>query len=174
MKKRILLIVFMIILSSSFIYASPYTDFAFMVGSGNFFNPSEGIAFSYGMTLGLTDRMDLSVVGMTEAVPSFGGRNIIMAEVGFSLMGARNTGSRVSGICVNSVVSLGGFYRMDNKGCGVYLGLSPLTIGAPMTVKRERCLRTNIGYDFVNRKLFFTFSPLDIEIYVLGTYRGWM
>ena len=174
MKKRILLILLFLILSSASIYASPYSDFALMVGSGNFFNPSEGIGFSYGMTIGLTDKLELSLLGMSEALPSFGGRNLIMLELGYSLMGARNTGSKISGICMNSVLSLGCFYRVDRKGCGIYLGISPLAIGAPMTVKRERALRTNIGYDFLNKKLMVTFSPLDIEVYLVGTYRDWV
>ncbi len=173
MKKRIALVLLLLVLSSTFVFASTF-DFALMLGCGNFFNPSEGIAVSYGASFGISKRVDFSLVGMSEIVPDIGRRNLFMAEFGFALLGARNTGSKVSGVCVNSVVSLGGFYRTDNNGAGIYLGLSPLTLGSPSTVKRERGLRTNIGYDFVNKKVLVTFSPLDIEIYLVGTYRDYL
>lgn len=174
MRKRILLLIIVLVLSVSVVSASSCTDLALMLGCGNFFNPSEGIAVSYGMTLGLTKNLDLSVVLMSELVPAPGGRNLLMAEVGYTLFGARNTGSKVAGVCVNTVLSIGGFYRTENRGAGVYLGVTPLTVGSPSTTRRERGLRTNIGWDFVNRKLMVTFSPIDIEIYILGTYRDWV
>lgn len=174
MRRRLIALLILLLFASSFIYASSTTDFALMIGCGNFYNPSEGISFSYGATLGLTRTLDLSFVGMSEVIPSAFNRNIFMLEAGMTLMGDRNTGSKVSGICVNSVISLGAFFKTEDNGAGVYLGLSPLTIGAPMTAKRERGFRTNVGYDFVNRKVFFTFSPIDIEVYLVGTYRDWI
>ena len=174
MKKKILLLFVVLVLSLCVVSASPYNDFALMLGAGNFFNPSEGIAVSYGMTLGLTKTLDLSVTGMSELVPDIGNRNIFLLEIGMTISGARNTGSKVAGICINTEFSIGGFYRTDNGGAGVYLGISPLTIGSPTTTRRERSLRTNIGWDFVNRKLMVTFSPLDIEVYIVGTYRDWV
>lgn len=173
MKKRIALVLLLLILGSAFAFASTF-DFALMLGCGNFFNPSEGIAVSYGASFGISKRVDFSLVVMSEIVPDIGHRNLFMAEFGFALLGARNTAGKVSGVCVNSIVSLGGFYRTDNNGAGIYLGLSPLTLGSPATVKRERGLRTNIGYDFVNKKALVTFSPLDIEIYLVGTYRDYL
>lgn len=173
MKKRIVLLLVVLILCSAFVSASTF-DFALMLGGGNFFNPSEGISLSYGASFGISKRVDFSLVGMSEIVPDIGNRNLFMAEFGFAILGSRNTGSKVSGVCVNSVVSVGGFYRTDNNGAGIYLGLSPLTLGSPTTVKRERGLRTNIGYDFVNKKVLVTFSPLDIEIYLVGTYRDYL
>lgn len=174
MKRWLIIVLLVLLFSVPLLYASSTTDFAFMVGTGNFYNPSEGIAVSYGATLGLNKTMDLSFVCMSEIIPTAFKRNVLMLEVGMTVMGARNTGSKVSGICVNSIVSLGGFWKTENNGAGIYFGFSPLTIGAPITVKRERAFRTNIGYDFVNRKIFFTFSPLDIEIYLVGTYRDWL
>ena len=174
MKKRILILLMVLVLSLPTLFASSTFDLALMLGAGNFFNPSEGIAVSYGVTMGLTKTLDFSVVGMSELVPDTVRRNIFMAEIGMTLMGARNTGSKVAGVCVNSEISLGGFYRTDNGGAVVYLGISPLTLGSPSTTRREMGLRTNIGWDFVNRKLMVTFSPLDIEVYIVGTYRDWV
>lgn len=173
MKKKIITLLILLILSMSFLFSST-TDFALMFGAGNFFNPGEGIAVSYGATLGVSRNFEIAFTGMSELIPSFGSRNVFLLEVGATLMGARNTGSKVAGVCVNSIVALGGFYRTDNYGAGVYLGISPLTIGSPTTVRRERAFRTNIGYDFVNRNVFVTFSPLDIEIYLMGTYHDYI
>ncbi len=173
MKKKIITALIILVLSLSVLPASAQ-DFAFMLGCGNFYSPKEGIAVSYGLTAGLTESVDLSFVGMTELIPDTARRNIFMLEAGMTLLGKRNTGSKVAGVCVNTVVSLGVFYRTDNNGAGVYLGISPLTLGSPITSRRERGLRTNVGYDFVNKKLMVTFSPLDIEIYLVGTYRDWI
>ena len=174
MKKRILTVLTFLMLSLSILGAASTTDFALMLGCGNFYSPKEGIAVSYGMTVGLTKKIDLSFVGMSELIPDIGHRNLFMLEVGMSVLGNRNTGSKVAGVCVNSVFSLGAFYRSDDNGAGVYLGISPLTLGSPITSRRERGFRTNIGYDFRNRKLLVTFSPLDVEIYIAGTYRDWV
>ncbi len=174
MRRRLILLIVIMLLSSSMLFASSTTDFALMLGCGNFFNPKEGIAVSYGATLGISKSVDISFVGMSELIPSSFNRNILMLEVGMTLMGTRNTGSKVAGVCVNSVISVGGFWKSWDNGAGIYLGISPLTIGSPTTVKRERVFRTNIGYDFVNRKLLVTFSPLDIEVYLVGTYRDWV
>lgn len=173
MKKKIITALLIAITAISVLPASA-TDFALMLGCGSFYSPKEGISVSYGMTAGLTESVDISLVGMTELIPDAGKRNIFMLEVGMTLLGKRNTGSKVAGVCVNSVVSLGAFYRTDDNGCGVYLGISPLTLGSPITSRRERGLRTNVGYDFVNRKVMVTFSPIDIEVYLAGTYRDWL
>ncbi len=173
MKKKIISAALMLLLTLSVLPASAF-DLALMLGCGNFYSPAEGVSVSYGVTAGLTESLDLSIVGMSELTPDIGRRNIFMLEVGMSLLGKRNTGSKVAGVCVNSVVSLGAFYRSDNNGAGVYLGISPLTLGSPITSRRERGLRTNVGYDFVNRKFIFTFSPIDIEVYLVGTYRDWL
>lgn len=173
MKKRIITLAAVLLLSFSVLPASGTTDLALMLGGGNFYSPTEGIAVSYGMTMGLTKTVELSFVGMSELIPNAAERNLFMLEVGMSVIGNRNTGSKVTGVCVNTILSLGAFYRTDDHGAGVYFGISPLTLGSPMTTRRERGLRTNIGYDFVNRKVMVTFSPLDIEIYITGTYRNW-
>jgi len=171
MKKIIgVIVVFLLCFS---IYAGSANDLALMVGSGSFFSPSEGVSFSYGVSVGLTKRIDMSAVFLSELTPHPFSRNMVMVELSTTLMGDRNTESKVAGVCVNSLLSVGGFYRFDNKGAGVYLGLTPLSLGSPITSRRERGLRTNVGYDFVNNKVIVTFSPLDIEIYLIGTYRDW-
>ena len=89
-------------------------------------------------------------------------------------MGQRNTGSKVSGVNINTLLSIGGFWKTDDNGLGVMVGVTPLAVGSPALGRRERCLRTNVGWDFVNNKLIVAFSPMDVDIYIKGTYRDWI
>ncbi len=172
MKRKIVILLALLLLLPSFAMASTF-DYALMFGSGGFYSSREGISFSYGMNFGLTRHLEISLIGMSELIPDIFNRNIFMLELGTTLQGARNTGSRVAGVCVNSIVAVGGFYRTDNHGAGIYFGVTPLSIGSPTTVRRERAFRTNVGYDFVNRSVIVTFSPLDIEVYLVGTYHDY-
>ena len=110
----------------------------------------------------------------SKLIPEPLGTNILCAEISTTLLGQRNTGSKVSGVNVNTLLSLGGFWKSDDNGLGIMLGLTPIALGSPSNVRRERCLRTNVGWDFRNKKLIVLFSPMDVEIYIKGTYRDWM
>lgn len=171
-KTAIVLVVFSLLLFN--LSASPYFDFALMLGQGNYTWPPEGIGVSYGASFGITDKMEVNLWGVSEVIPVPFSSNVLCAEVSYALLGQRNTGSKVSGININTIISLGGFYRTDDKGAGVMLGITPLSVGSPSLTKRERCLRTNIGWDFRNSRLLVMFSPMDVEIYFKGTYRDWI
>lgn len=175
MSKKIiaLLIIVLTIFSSLYAHSGSF-DLALMVGSGSFKNPKDGISASYGVTVGITPYIDFSLVGISEIIPSIGKNNVFLFEATTTLMGKRNTGSSVSGINLNSLLSLGAFYSTIDKGGGLYLGLTPLAVGSPTLTRRERVLRTNVGWDFVNKKVFVTFSPIDIEVYLIGTYRDFI
>ena len=80
----------------------------------------------------------------------------------------------VSGVNINTLLSIGGFWKTDDNGLGVMVGVTPLAVGSPALGRRERCLRTNVGWDFVNNKLIVAFSPMDVDIYIKGTYRDWI
>lgn len=172
--KKILIIPFVLLFLALPLFASPYFDFAFMLGQSNFTWPLDGIGVSYGFSMGITDNLELDVWGSSKLIPEPFGTNILCAEISTTLLGQRNTGSKVSGVNVNTLLSLGGFWKSDDNGLGVMLGLTPIALGSPSNVRRERCLRTNVGWDFRNKKLIVLFSPMDVEIYIKGTYRDWM
>ena len=65
------------------------------------------------------------------------------------------------------------FYDFYDKGAGAYLGFTPLTVGNPVTGKRDRMFKINAGYDFVNNKAFVFFSLFVFDIYVRGTWRDY-
>lgn len=172
--KKILIIPIVLLFLALPLFASPYFDFAFMLGQSNFTWPLDGIGISYGFSMGITDNLELDVWGSSKLIPEPFDTNILCAEISATLLGQRNTGSKVSGVNVNTLLSLGGFWKSDDNGLGIMLGLTPIALGSPSNVRRERCLRTNIGWDFRNEKLIVLFSPMDVEIYIKGTYRDWM
>ena len=174
MKKKLLVILLSVLMLLPLAAKNDYFDFAFMIGQGNYTGPVDGIGVSYGFDMGLTDKIEFGVWGVSELIPQPFQSNIIGAEISFALMGQRNTGSKVSGVNINTLLSLGGFWKTDDNGMGVMLGITPLAVGSPALSRRERCLRTNIGWDFVNKKLLVVFSPMDVDIYVKGTYRDWI
>ena len=174
MKKKFLIILLSVLMLLPLSAKNDYFDFAFMIGQGNYNWPVDGIGVSYGFDMGLTDKIEFGVWGVSELIPQPFQSNIIGAEISFARMGQRNTGSKVSGVNMKTLLSLGGFWKTDDNGLGVMVGVTPLAVGSPALSRRERCLRTNIGWDFVNKKLLVVFSPMDVDIYVKGTYRDWI
>ena len=124
--------------------------------------------------MGLTDKREVGFWGVSQVIPQPFKSNVLGGELSFALLGQRNTGSKVSGVNMNTLISLGGFWKTDDNGLGVMVGVTPLAVGSPALSRRERCLRTNIGWDFVNKKLLVVFSPMDVDIYIKGTYRDWI
>ena len=174
MKKRLLIILLAIVLLFPLSAKNDYFDFSIMIGQGNYKWPVDGIGVSYGFDMGVTDKIEFGVWGISELIPEPFKSNLLGAEVSFALMGQRNTGSKVSGVNINTLLSIGGFWKTDDNGLGVMVGVTPLAVGSPALGRRERCLRTNVGWDFVNKKLIVAFSPMDVDIYLKGTYRDWI
>ena len=174
MKKRFLIILLSILMLLPLSAKNKYFDFAFMIGQGNYTWPVKGIGVSYGFDVGLTDKIEFGFWGVSQVIPQPFKSNVLGGELSFALLGQRNTGSKVSGVNMNTLISLGGFWKTDDNGLGVMVGVTPLAVGSPALSRRERCLRTNIGWDFVNKKLLVVFSPMDVDIYIKGTYRDWI
>ena len=174
MKKRIAVIILALLSLLPLGAKNDYFDFALMIGQGNYSWPVDGISLSYGVEIGLTDRVEIGIWGNSRLIPEPFSSTLVCSEVSFALLGQRNTGSKVSGVNMNMLLSLGGFWKSDDNGAGVMVGITPIAVGSPSLTKRERCLRTNLGWDFVNRKLIVAFSPMDVDIYIKGTYRDWI
>ena len=174
MKKRFLIILLSILMILPLSAKNKYFDFALMIGQGNYTWPVEGIGVSYGFDVGLTDKIEIGFWGVSQVIPQPFKSNVLGGELSFALLGQRNTGSKVSGVNMNTLISLGGFWKTDDNGLGVMVGVTPLAVGSPALSRRERCLRTNIGWDFINKKLLVVFSPMDVDIYIKGTYRDWI
>ncbi|MBQ0070787.1 MAG: hypothetical protein KBS81_02865 [Spirochaetales bacterium] len=173
MKKRVLAFL-LVLLSALGLWAGKYNDIGLTIGLGTTKVPTKEVSFSYGLDLGLTEKLEVEFWGISDILPQPGAHTTVGADLVLSLMGERNTGSKVSGINLNTLVSVGGFYSFSDKGAGVEVGLVPLLVGSPSISKREKILKTNIGYDCVNRKAFVAFSLLELEVYLKGTFRDFI
>ena len=121
----------------------------------------------------MTKKVELEIWGVSDLIPTPFKSNMIGAEIGITLLGRRTSGTKVAGTGINTLLSIGGFYRTDNDGVGAIISITPITVGNPITGRRERLLKTTIGWDFVNSKLMVAFSPLSLDLYVRGTYRDY-
>ena len=171
MRKALILILSIALFASS-AYADNF-DISFSVGQDNYKWWNDGISFSYGMNFGLSEKVELDLWGISEAIPKPFASNMFGADIGITLLGRRSSGTKVAGTGINTLLSIGGFYRTDNNGAGPIISVTPLTVGNPITGRRERLLKTGIGWDFVNNQLVVTFSLLSLDFYVRGTYRDY-
>ncbi len=170
--KRFLLILSMILLLSP-VFAGDYHDVSFTIGQETYKWPEKGISMTYGINIGLSSRLELDIWGISSLVPRPFESNMFGAEIAFMLLGPRSTASKVMGSGINMMLSVGGFYRTDNNGAGPMIALTPLVVGTPISGRRERILRTGIGYDAVNNDVVVTFSLLSLDYYVRGTWRDY-
>ena len=166
------LILLMIILSCA-LPASDHHDIALSFGHSMYRWPEKGISFSYGINIGLSSRWEMDIWGISEMVPRPFRSNMFGVDFSYMLLGPRSTASKVAGTGINMMLSIGGFYRTDNNGAGPILSITPLTVGSPVSGRRERLLKTGIGYDAVNNEVVVTFSLLNLDYYVRGTYRDY-
>lgn len=142
-----------------------------------FFSLEEGISFSYGFNLGLTKRLELMIGGSSSLVPDIFLDNVFYGELAFSLLGNRSTASKVAGSGINMLLGAGGFYGFNRSSgyisAGAYLSITPLVVGSPVTGRRERALRTAMGYDFLNKRFVLMFSAICLDYYVRGSWRDY-
>lgn len=181
--KKILVII--LISLSAFLYAADHYDISFSFGADSTYGYYKGpytiedsLRLNLAMNVGLTPRLETSFGIRTELTPDFIDENTIFGEFTYALLADRSTASKVAGGGLNTLLSLGGFYSFtvfdDFQGAGIYLSITPLTIGNPIVGHRERLLKTNVGYDFINKKVVVSFSLVTFDYYVRGTYRDYV
>lgn len=171
MKRKLILILVSLLLALP-LFADNY-DISLSFGLDNYSWSGKDFSFSYGANLGVSERFEIDVWGISEILPTPFSKNMFGLDVGYSVIGRRTSGSKIAGAGINMLVSLGGFYITESHGAGPILSITPITVGNPITGRRERLLKTGIGWDFVNNKLIVTFSLMNLDIYVRGTYRDY-
>ena len=87
MKKKFLIILLSVLMLLPLSAKNDYFDFAFMIGQGNYNWPVDGIGVSYGFDMGLTDKIEFGVWGVSELIPQPFASNVIGAEISFALLG---------------------------------------------------------------------------------------
>lgn len=172
MRKFLLVCLVVIVTVMPPVFADNF-DIAFSFGAENYKWWNDGISFSYGMNFGFTPRFEIDLWGISDLIPTPFKSNMFGIDFTFSLLGRRSSGTIVAGSGINMLMSVGAFYRTDNNGAGPIISITPLTVGSPITTKRERLLKTGVGWDFVNNELVVTFSLMNFDYYVRGTYRDY-
>lgn len=170
--RKVILVLFMVAIIPASILASAF-DLSFSFGQDNYKWWNDGISFGYGMNFGISERVELGFWGISEVVPDPFRSNMLGFDVSFGVLGRRTSGTKVAGSGINTLVSVGGFYKTEDNGAGPIVSITPLTVGNPITGRRERLLKTGLGWDFVNNKLIVAFSLLNLDLYAIGSYRDY-
>lgn len=171
--RKVFIALFLFIALLQPVMAADYFDVSLSFGQASYKWPEKGISFTYGFNVGLTSRLEMNLWGISELVPMPFQSNMFGLDLTFALLGDRSTASKVAGSGLNTLVSIGGFYRLDNNGAGPIISITPLSVGSPISGRRERILKTGIGYDAVNNEVVVTFSLISIDYYLRGTWRDY-
>lgn len=132
----------------------------------------------WGVTAGLTDTWELDVQVATELIPTFFGDSSVRLVLQHSLLGQRSTGTEVAGMGVNTLFG-GGVLISPFREDGAYgithllVSLTPITIGSPMTGKRERLLGLTLAYNLETKQVGLLFDLVTFDFYMVGTYRDY-
>ncbi len=133
---------------------------------------------AWGASLGLTDDWELDVQVDTQVVPEFFGSSSISLVAQKALLGQRSTNSAIAGVGINTLLGAGLMvspYRTDGT-LGIshlLLTLTPVTIGSPVTGKRERLFALTLAYNLSNQKFALLFDLVKYDFYAVGTYRDY-
>ncbi len=171
---------------STCLFSSDYFDIALTLGTDSmygYYGPysiEDSLRVKLALSLGLTSRIEASLGLTTALTPSFFKENTAYLEFDYALLGARSTKSKISGASTNTHIGIGAFYSyapreegFKGTGGGVYLSITPLTLRTPVYGYRERFLKTNAGYDFINERVVISFSVITMDFYLRGTYRDY-
>ena len=175
--KRIAMALLLALLVLSGVSAGDHQDISFFLGPHMDEFRERGLSADFGMNLGLSSIAEMSIGVSSELIPVPFSDNTAFLEFNFALLGPVGTASRVAGVGVNSMLGFGGFFSYDSDGgkmkAGPYVTITPLTLGNPISGRRERALKTNLGYDAINNQFYWAFSLVELDYYVRGTYRDY-
>lgn len=173
MKKKILVVLLLITLSLP-LFAGDHFDISLGFGHYTNFKKANSLSLYYGSTIGLTDRLELVVGGVSEVTPNVFSANELQLGLAFAIMGQRSTATKVAGSSINTLVGAG-LIVSDVDGrvlpSGAYLNITPVTIGTPIHGRRERAFEIGCQYDWFTNKFNITFSFLKLDFYLRGSYK---
>ena len=181
--KKIFLTLILVSISIFTLHSGDHQDIAFSFSPSStygYYGPfgvEDSLRLDLSMSLGISSRFEAGLGIITELTPDIVDENTIYFEVLYSIIGSRSTASKVAGTGINTLIGIGGFYSHvfsnGRNGAGAYITLTPITLGSPISGRRERALRTNVGYDFINNRVVLFFSIVGFDFYVRGTYRDY-
>ena len=106
MKKKILVVLLLITLSLP-LFAGDHFDISLGFGHYTNFKKANSLSLYYGSTIGLTDRLELVVGGVSEVTPNVFSDNELQLGLAFAIMGQRSTATKVAGSSINTLVGAG-------------------------------------------------------------------
>lgn len=180
MKKRSLMVVVLVVLHTS-LFAGTF-DLGISLGTASHWGDTQydnsRLKLAWGVTLGLNPTWELDVQAHSALVPDFFGDTTVSVLVQKAFLGQRSTGTRVAGIGINSLVGAGVLFSTYNPlevhlPSHVLLSITPLTVGNPISAKRERLLSVTLAYNFFTSEVSVLFNLLVYDFYLVGTYRDY-
>ncbi len=133
---------------------------------------------AWGVSTGLTDMWELDIQADTRIIPDPFSSSSLSFLLQRTLLGQRSTGTAVAGLGINTMVGAGvmvSSYQEDGAlGIShILLSLTPVTIGNPVSGKRERLLSLTLAYNLSNGQVGLLFDLIKYDFYVVGTYKDY-
>jgi hypothetical protein len=178
MKKHMATMV-LLLLTVPFLFAGTF-DLGLTLGTSSHFYENtydnETVKFVWGATIGMTDILELDLQANSQLVPVFFGDTNVSVLVQRTLIGQRNTGKKVAGIGVNTLVGAGVMFSDYDEGgqfgpTHLLVSITPISIGSPYAGKRERILSLTLAYNLYSSQVSLVMDLLKYDFYTIGTYR---
>jgi len=179
MKKPHAFLTAMLLLLCPALFAGTF-DLGVTVGSRNHFfertYDNAQLSLQYGLTMGITDVYEIDLTASSECIPDFFGTTQMQLLLQRSLLGARNSGTKVAGMGCNMLLGFGiGFsdFNETNKFTFTHLLISftPLMGGSPSLRKRERAFACTLGINIYTQQVSLYFDLMADDFYIVGTYK---
>gem|GEM_PF-376561 len=137
-----------------------------------------GLSMTLGLTLGLSQRMELDLVSLIELVPHPFGDVVAGAEFTFALLGERSFGDNRAGIGINTYLSAGLLFSNhtpDRRYAPTYLTFSvtPIVVGSPYSGRRERFAKMGVAWNFQDNSVSMYWSIALYDYYLVGTWKDY-
>lgn len=137
-----------------------------------------GLSMTLGLTLGLSQRMELDLVSLIELVPHPFGDVVAGAEFTFALLGERSFGDNRAGIGINTYLSAGLLFSNhtpDRRYAPTYLTFSvtPIVVGSPYSGKRERFAKMGVAWNFQDNSVSMYWSISLYDYYLVGIWKDY-
>lgn len=137
-----------------------------------------GLSMTLGLTMGVTQRMEIDLVSLIELVPHPFGDVVVGAELAFALLGERAFADNRAGIGINTYLSAGLLFSdhtPDGRYAPTYLtcSITPIVVGSPYSGKRERLAKMGVAWNFQNNSVSMYWSIALYDLYLVGTWRDY-
>lgn len=174
--KRVFVLCLLLLLVFPLCASTFLGDIGLRIGHGSFVahDGDYGLNILGGVSLGLTERLELNVEAMTELAPSLFSEVAVGTEIGYSILGNRTNADKNAGFYMNTIISAG-FFFSDHSGvfAPTYLTLriTPISMGTPHTGHRQSLLPIGVAWNF-RENTFSVFLSLTIyDHYIKGSWR---